>query len=103
MILQSLYDYYQRKIEEGDPDIAPYGFEQKEIPFVIELNREGHLIQIEDIREQVGKKKRTRPVLVPRGVKKTSGIATNLLWDNAEYVLGLPFGKKEIQASRCTR
>jgi CRISPR-associated protein Csd1 len=26
--------------------------------------------------------------LVPKAVKKTSGVAANLLWDNAEYVLG---------------
>ena len=31
---------------------------------------------------------------MPKGVKKTSGIAANLLWDNAEYVLTLPDMKK---------
>ena len=28
------------------------------------------------------------------GIKKTSGVAANLLWDNAEYVLGVPVAKK---------
>ena len=33
---------------------------------------------------------------MPQGVKKTSGVAANLLWDNTEYVLGLVItGKPE--------
>ena len=100
MILQSLYDYYQRKVEEGDPDIAVFGFEKKEIPFIIELNNEGHLIQIEDTRKQLGKKKLASAYFVPQGVKKAAAIATNLLWDNVEYVLGLTLGKKEQQAQK---
>ena len=33
MILQALYDYYERKAKLGE--IAPIGFEWKEIPFLI--------------------------------------------------------------------
>ncbi len=64
------------------------GFETKAIPFVIEINAAGELVQIEDTRSSEGKKKIARNFLVPQGEKKTSGIAANLLWDNAEYVLG---------------
>jgi len=88
MILQALAEYYDRK-SAADNSLAPPGFEAKEIPFVLEINADGQLIQIEDVREIVGKKKRARSVLVPQGVKKTSGVAANLLWDNAEYVLGV--------------
>ncbi|HPQ94899.1 MAG: type I-C CRISPR-associated protein Cas8c/Csd1 [Thiothrix sp.] len=89
MILQALQAYYQRKLDEQDPAIAPFGFQQQELPFIIEVDAEGHLVQIADTREGVGKQKTTKPFLVPQGVKKTSGIASNLLWDNAEYVLGI--------------
>ncbi|MDD5385041.1 MAG: type I-C CRISPR-associated protein Cas8c/Csd1 [Gallionella sp.] len=84
MILQALCDYYERK-----PDLPRLGFETKAIPFVIEINSAGQLVQIEDTRTLEGKKKIARNFLMPQGVKKTSGIATNLLWDNAEYVLGI--------------
>lgn len=87
MILQALKEYYDRKAAEGD--IAPLGWEWKEIPFIVVLDSMGDLKQIEDTREGEGKKKRGKLFLVPQGVKKTSGIAANLLWDVAGYVFGI--------------
>ncbi len=96
MILQALYDYYQRKSADPDANMAPPGFEWKEIPFILEIDTQGNLVQIEDTREGEGKKKRAKAYLVPQGVKKTSGVVANLLWDNAEYVLGVDIkGKPE--------
>lgn len=89
MILQSLYNYYQRK-----PDLPREGFERKEIPFVIELNKNGTVIQIEDTRTSEGKKKRAKEYRIPQGAKKSVNVAANLLWGNVEYVLGLPDSKK---------
>jgi len=89
MILQELARYYDRKGSDPDSALAPEGFETKEIPFVILLDPTGEYRQIEDTRTMEGKKKRARSFLVPQGVKKTSGVAANLLWDTAEYVLGV--------------
>ncbi len=89
MILQSLHDYYQRK-----SDLPREGFEEKEIPFIIELDRNGIAVQIEDTRTQNGKKKRAKHYRIPQGAKKSVNVAANLLWGNAEYVLGLPDSKK---------
>ena len=89
MILQALAEYYDRKTAVPNAGLATIGFEAKEIPFVLEINTQGELIQIEDTREGDGRKKRARSFLVPQGIKKTSGVASNLLWDNAEYVIGL--------------
>lgn len=89
MILQALHDYYERKNADPESGLAQPGFEWKEIPFVIEIDTQGNPVQIEDTREGEDKKKRARPFLVPQGVKKTSGVAANLLWDNAAYVLGV--------------
>lgn len=90
MILQALSDYYRRIAEENSTGIAPEGFEKKEIPFLLIIDKNGRFIDIQDTREGDGKKKRGRMFTVPRGVKKTSGIAANLLWDTPGYVFGIP-------------
>lgn len=89
MIFQALKGYYDRKAQDPDGGIAPQGFEWKEIPFIIVLDANGNLVQIEDTRTIVGRNKRIKLFLVPQGVKKASGVVANLLWDNAEYVLGV--------------
>lgn len=102
MILQALHDYYGRMSADPESGLAQPGFEWKEIPFIIEIDTWGNPIQIEDTREGEGKKKRARTFLVPQAVKKTSGVAANLLWDNAAYVLGVDTkGKpKRVEAQR---
>lgn len=89
MILQALEQYYDRQSKNPDTALAPPGFEQKEIPFVLVIDAAGQLVSLEDTRQLVGKKPRPRSYLVPQGVKKTSGVAANLLWDGTDYVLGL--------------
>ena len=90
MILQALNGYYRRMADEGAADVAPEGFERKSLPFLIVLNRQGEFVSIQDTREGEGKKRTGRIFTVPKGVKKTSGIAANLLWDTPNYVLGVP-------------
>jgi CRISPR-associated protein Csd1 len=94
MILQALHEYYVRKSADPDAHMAPAGFEWKEIPFIIELEQNGHPIQIEDTRDGEGRQMTTQPFLVPLGVKKSGNVEANLLWGNAEYVLSLPDTKK---------
>jgi CRISPR-associated protein Csd1 len=101
MILHELARYYERKAKDSETALAPDGFEKKEVPFVILLDANGRFLQIEDTRTVEGKKKRARSYLVPQGVKKTSGVAANLLWDTAEYVLGIDTrGKPERVAQQ---
>lgn len=101
MILQELVRYYERKANDPQQALAPEGFEPKEIPFIILLDEAGHFVQIDDTRAMVGRKMRARSFLVPQGVKKTSGVAANLLWDTAEYVLGVDTkGKPERVAQQ---
>lgn len=88
MILQALHHYFQRKTADPEAHMAPPGFEWKEIPFIIEVDAQGSPIQIEDTRSGDGKKKRAHAYLVPQGVKRASGIVSNLFWDNVEYALG---------------
>ncbi|MBP7394028.1 MAG: type I-C CRISPR-associated protein Cas8c/Csd1 [Zoogloea sp.] len=103
MILQALYDYYQRKCAAADPAerLPAYGLEEKEIPFVLEITADGDLVQLRDTRSQEGKKKVGRRYRVPQGIKKTSGVAANLLWDACEYVTGIDTrGKPERVAEQ---
>ncbi len=103
MILQALYDYYRRKAADPDPArrLPAFGLEDKEIPFIIELTAEGNPLGIVDTRQTEGKKRIARRYLVPKGIKRSSGVAANLLWDTAEYVLGVDTrGKPERVAEQ---
>lgn len=86
MILQTLVYYYQRLVDEQSIEVAPLGFEAKEIPFLIVLDRDGNFVSLRDTRDDNNKK--GRRFIVPQGEKKTSGIKANLLWDTPAYVLG---------------
>lgn len=89
MILQALKTYYDRTAANSQ-DIATEGFQVQEIPFLIILNRDGKFVDISDTRFGEGKKKVGRSFTVPKAVKKTSGIAANLLWDVPAYIVGRP-------------
>ena len=89
MILQALNQYYERKAADPETGIAPEGFEHKEIPFVIVIDPDGNLVNIEDTRQTINKKLRAKSFLVPQGEKRSSGVKPYLLWDNMEYVLGV--------------
>ncbi len=89
MILQALKGYYDRKAADPESGIAPFGWERKEIPYLIVLDREGGLVNVEDTQEKVGRKLRARAFAVPQAVKRTVGIEPYFLWDNVEYVTGV--------------
>lgn len=103
MILQALNSYYRRKCDDPDPAqrLPAFGLEQKDIPFILEITATGELVQLRDTRTPQGKKKVAQSFRVPQGVKKTSGVAANLLWDTLEYVLGVDTkGKPERVAEQ---
>jgi CRISPR-associated protein Csd1 len=99
MILKALYDYYQRKAADPNSHIAPKGWEWKEIPYRIVIDKNGNFVAIEDMREGEGKR-RARKFLVPQSVKRTVGKAANLLWDNIEYALGANPRNREDKEER---
>ena len=51
---------------------------------MFELDADGQIVQI-----KTTDRRETIPQIVPQAIKKTSGIASNLLWENAEYALGV--------------
>jgi len=101
MILQALKEYYDRKTEAADTDIAPPGWERKEIPYIIVIDKEGQPKDIQSTIEGTGKSKTTRKFLLPQSVKRTVGISSNLCWDSPEYALGVDLkGKPDRTAQQ---
>ena len=89
MILQALKEYYDRLATEPEGGIAPDGFENKPIPFIVVLGKDGMPVDLITTYEGEGKKRNAKRYLVPKSVKKTSGVISNLLWENPEYALGI--------------
>lgn len=84
MILRALYDYYHRC-----KDVAPKGFEYKELGFLIVITKDGDFLRIEDCRID---KKNCNTYLVPKTVNRSgskSGLFPCMLWDNTRFVLGI--------------
>lgn len=93
MILQSLKEYYDRKASDPDSDIAPEGFEKKQLQFLIVITEDGEFVNIEDTRERIGKNLVAKTFLVPRSKGRSGSRSyetTFLLWDHIGYLLGLP-------------
>ena len=102
MILHALTQYYQRKAK-SDGGVAPEGFENKEIPFIIVIDKQGKFIQLEDTRELKNKKKVARTFLVPKGLGRSGSKSyevSNILWDHYGYVLAYAGEKGQEQADK---
>lgn len=85
MILQALYEYYQRNKDK----LPPKGFQSKPIKFVIRIDRQGNFQNLEDKRE--GNK--GKDYLLPKEKGRSGANSyqiTNLLWDHYGYVLAHP-------------
>ena len=85
MILQALYEYYQRKAQDPDSNIAPQGLEWKEIPFLIVIDKEGNFIKLEETNEGSGKEKRSKRFLVNKSVGRSGANSwqiVNVFWDH---------------------
>lgn len=94
MILQALKGYYDRKAQDPDSALAPEGWIEKGIDFVIVLEKDGRVANVECLQTREGKRKIPKPDFVPyigkQAIKHTnSGRDANLLWDNSSFVLGL--------------
>jgi len=102
MILQALHDLHDRL--EADPayDVAPVGYSLQQISFVIVLEEDGTLIDIQDHRLGDGNQRRAQTRQVP-GAGKPPGAGINpcLFWDNTGYLLGYKVpDKNEAKAKK---
>jgi len=93
MILQALNRYYDILSSDPQSGIAPFGYSVAGVNFALNLSREGELLDIFPLYEQVQRGKKSLEVpkmmIVPQHVKRSSGISSNFLCDNSVYVLGI--------------
>lgn len=92
MILQALKEYYDRKASDPNGGIAPEGFEEKRIPYLIVIDRNGRFVNLEFTGDG-GINKGGKSFIIPMWKQKSgkdSWKTTNLLWDHYGYVLGIP-------------
>ena len=103
MIIKALVDYYEALAEQGR--IAQTGWCNAKISYALNISKSGELLNVIPlfISEQRGKKTVFIPqnIKMPEGVKRTSGISAQFLWNNAQYMLGLPKDSNEEHARKC--
>lgn len=104
MILQKLYELYDRLETDDSYDVAPEGYSYQKISSVIVLERQSggsvRLFDIKDNRE--GKTRRPRLCLVPGGDKPTGKVTANsapqkalFLRNDSAFTLGISVSKKD--------
>ena len=103
MILQALTRYYEDLLSRGEID-AP-GWTPAKISYALCLDGEGQLTQVIPTMEEVTKGKKTvlQPQVfpLPAAVKRASNIASNFLWDNSAYLLGVDQKGKPERSFKC--
>lgn len=85
-ILQALDGYYGRLTARDA--VPPYGYSRERISYAVVLSPEGEPVDTQPLLEVSDGKARAMQMPVPRAIKRTSGIAANLLWDKTSYVFG---------------
>ena len=103
MILQALTRYYEDLLSRGE--IAAPGWAPAKISLALYINENGELTQIVPtmVEGTKGKKTVMQPQLItlPAAVKRTVSIASNFLWDNSSYLLGIDQKGKPERSREC--
>ncbi|HUX86078.1 MAG TPA: type I-C CRISPR-associated protein Cas8c/Csd1, partial [Chloroflexota bacterium] len=97
MLLKRLTEY----AEAGRiPNMAPAGYLETPVRYVIDLDEDGHFVAIIDQAQgNTGRAKRGKPTFAPH-VGRAYAIRPKLLADNAEYALGIP--RDAEKSERCS-
>ena len=86
MILQSLVKYYEELIRQNK--VSQSGWCQAKVSHAIELNEDGTIKTIVSLKHEEAQGKKMvwvpEPLNVPEMVKRSSGINSNFLCDNAK-------------------
>lgn len=96
MILQALVGFYEQLAKEHPEKIARVGWCSRQVAFMLVLSSEGELVNVIPSDEKHG-----WTMMVPEQVKRTVGVAANLLCDNATYLLGIDAKGKPERARQC--
>ena len=96
MILTALVNYYEQLRREHPDEVPEQGWSRVKVTHLLVLSKEGELLNIIPAPDKDGWMKR-----VPERVKRSSGIAPNLLADTSSYLLGIDNKGKPERAKRC--
>lgn len=101
MLLQSLVKLYEAWAEKGE--IEKLGWNPVKISYGISLDEEGNVDEIIHLKTNVPKGNKEIPSLIslPMPVKRSVGVASNFLYDNATYVFGYDNSNKPDRAKQC--
>lgn len=101
MLLQSLVKLYEAWAEKGE--IEKLGWNPVKISYGISLDEEGNIDEIIHLKTNAPKGNKEIPSLIslPMPVKRSVGVASNFLYDNATYVFGYDNSNKPDRAKQC--
>ena len=104
MILQALARYYDDLLQQGK--ISAPGWTKVKISYALDIGLDGQLKQVVSIlkEEPMGKKTVQRPqeIALPALVGRSSlKVASNFLWDNSGYLLGIKKNEKPERSLKC--
>lgn len=101
MLLQSLVKLYEAWAEKGE--IEKLGWNPVKISYGISLDQEGNVDEIIHLKTNAPKGNKVIPSLIslPMPVKRSVGVASNFLYDNATYVFGYDNSNKPDRAKQC--
>lgn len=85
--LQALVARYDRLAAKGE--VPAYGFSWEKISYALALTADGTPVDVQPLLDTTGKKSQPTARLVPQAMKRTSGVASNFLWDKTSYLLGV--------------
>ena len=100
MILQALVRSYEALAAEEKLDRP--GWLEVKVSWSLELDADGHLCEIIPLGTPDKKGKLIpRPMILPEMVKRSSGVSSNFLCDNATYMLGIDIKGDKKRAVDC--
>lgn len=103
MILQALVRYYEDLLAHNK--LSAPGWTTEKVSWALEIAQDGQLLAIHNVQTEEARGKKTVQVpqlmSVPDRLKRSSGIAANLLCDNSSYILGIDAKGKPARSKLC--
>lgn len=84
--LNELCRFYERMTGDPASGMPPQGMTDEQIAFALVISEDGRLVRVDDLRDSKGRAVRR---FVPAAVKRSVNVASNFLWDNTGYALGV--------------
>ncbi|MBD5538697.1 MAG: type I-C CRISPR-associated protein Cas8c/Csd1 [Desulfovibrio sp.] len=93
--MSELCRFYDRLAADPASGMPPVGMTSEQISFALVIDREGNLVDMQDLRDSKGKAQR---LMVPAAVSRQGNAVANFLWDKTGFVLGVGKGKTDLNA-----